>query len=104
MRERRDGAASHAGWVAAVGRARARARARQGPRDNAALSPEELERSVPLDADALRLLTRADARSPLSARAIQALRRVARTLADLEDEEQVTSAHLARALALRAPL
>jgi predicted ATPase with chaperone activity len=29
---------------------------------------------------------------------------VARTLADLEDRDEVDSAHLARALALRAPL
>jgi magnesium chelatase family protein len=98
------GTASHATWSAAVVRARARARERQGERDNAMLDAAELERSAPLDAAARRLMVQADARAPLSARGIQALRRVARTLADLEDEARVTSAHLARALALRAPL
>jgi predicted ATPase with chaperone activity len=40
----------------------------------------------------------------LSARAIQSLRRVARTCADLADEAQVRHTHVAQALALRAPL
>jgi len=84
--------------------ARARAAERQGARANAQLDAEALDRCAPLGARALSLLERAAASYALSARAVQALRRVARTLADLEASEAVAERHLKEALALRAPL
>ncbi|NOT32099.1 MAG: hypothetical protein HOP15_16755 [Planctomycetes bacterium] len=39
-----------------------------------------------------------------TARAVQSVRRVARTLADLEGHDEVAEQHLKEALALRAPL
>ncbi|MEQ1894855.1 MAG: hypothetical protein ABL998_20120, partial [Planctomycetota bacterium] len=47
---------------------------------------------------------RATASFALSARAVQSLRRVARTLADLDGAEAAGEKHLKEALALRAPL
>jgi magnesium chelatase family protein len=43
-------------------------------------------------------------RRGLSARAVQSLRRVARTVADLEGAAEIGGEHLAQALALRAEL
>ena len=85
-----------------VERATASARERQGERSNAALDAAELDRLVPLDAHGRALLERAARARALSARALSALRRVARTLADLEGEPRAGAEHLARALALRA--
>ncbi len=87
-----------------VRRARECQRARQGNLLNAQLDARALDELVALDAAAQSLIERAIRRMALSARAEQALRRVARTLADLERAGSVTSAHLARALALRAAL
>ncbi len=84
-------------------RARRRARDRQGPTLNALLSVGQLQTVAPLSRDSQRLLERAVDRRALSARAVQSLRRVALTLADL-DEVPAKTAHLARALGLRAPL
>ena len=88
----------------AVERARARAQTRGQSGPNAGLDTEGLECHVALDAEARALLVRAVDRRALSARGVQALRRVARTLADMEDEDCVGATHLAQALALRAPL
>ena len=84
-----------------VDRARRRSRARQAV-DNADLEASELDRVAGLDAEAQRLVLRAAKRQTLSARALQSLRRVARTLADLEDRHDVAAKHVAEALALRA--
>lgn len=85
----------------AVARGLELSRARQGERRNAALEGEELEASAPLDRDSRRLLEAAARRAHLSGRAVQALRRVARTVADLGGEEVLGAEHLAQALALR---
>jgi magnesium chelatase family protein len=77
-------------------------RARQGERRNAELDAEQLDRHAPLDGPGRALLERAARRRGLSARALVALRRVARTLADLDGDRAVGAEHLARALALRA--
>jgi len=88
--------------LARVQRARGRARARQGELVNARLDATELDQHAPLAARALSVLERAAAARGLSARAVQSLRRVARTLADLEDAPRVEVPHLLEALALRA--
>jgi magnesium chelatase family protein len=88
----------------AVEAARARMRARQGAVENARLSPEALDRHAPLTPAMRAFFERAGERRALSARALQALRAVARTLADLEGCAAVGEEHVAEALALRAPL
>jgi magnesium chelatase family protein len=82
--------------------ARERRAARQGPTANARLELIELERVAPLDGPGRALLEKAAARRSLSARGLVAVRRVARTLADLDGADAVAPEHLARALALRA--
>lgn len=82
--------------------ARERALARRG-KPNAALDADELDLDAPLCGASRRLLLRAAADRQLSARALQSLRRVARTVADCAEAAEVTSDHLAEALALRAP-
>ncbi len=86
-----------------VASARRRSHDRQGKTVNALLTPGQLKTIAPLDRAGQRLLERAVERRSLSARALQSLRRVALTLADLEDQDP-GAAHLARALGLRAPL
>ena len=87
-----------------VSLAGARSTARQGSRPNAQLDSADLDRWAPIVGRGRALIERAAGRRALSARAVQSLRRVARTLADLEDLPQVDAGHLAQALALRAPL
>jgi magnesium chelatase family protein len=88
--------------AATVAAARERARERQGERFNAALSADELDRWMPLDGPARRLVEVAAEKRGLSARAVQSVRRVARTCADLEHSSAVEARHVAQALALRA--
>jgi magnesium chelatase family protein len=85
-----------------VAAARERALGRQGVL-NAALDAAGLDRAAPLDRAQRRFVERAHVRRDLSARAVQSLRRVARSLADLAGDESVEERHLAQALALRAP-
>ncbi|MEW6073945.1 MAG: YifB family Mg chelatase-like AAA ATPase [Planctomycetota bacterium] len=89
---------------AAVARASAHRAARQGRVPNAMLEAADLDRWAPLGPSARRLLERAAAQRGLSGRALQSLRRVARTLADLEAEERPDDRHFAEALALRASI
>jgi magnesium chelatase family protein len=85
---------------ARVESARERQRAR-GPRANARLTSSELERAAPIDGDGHRLLERAVERLGLSARAVSRVRRMARTIADLDGSAAVRSLHLAEALQYR---
>ncbi len=95
---------SAAELAARVAAARARAHARQGAARNADLDAAQLDVHAPVSARLRPLLERAQRQRGLSARAVQSLRRVARTLADLDGADEPTSEHLARALALRAAL
>lgn len=89
---------------AAVAAARERSRLRQGALPNALLEADQLDLVAPLDRASRELLHRAAHQRALSARAVQSLRRVARTLADLEGSAATTPRHLAEAVSLRAPL
>ncbi len=98
------GALSEAQLVERVRAARALASERQGPRTNADLDADALDRCAPLAGPSRTLLERATRARSLSARAVQSLRRVARSVADLEGASEVRAEHLAQALALRARL
>jgi magnesium chelatase family protein len=80
-----------------------RARAAQNRRGalNAALAGKELDRACALDADSQRLLSSAMERLGLSARALHRILRVARTLADLDDQPVLQRSHLMEALGYR---
>ncbi|MEX1026313.1 MAG: ATP-binding protein, partial [Planctomycetota bacterium] len=79
----------------AVARARERARARGQAVENAELNASALDRVAPIDGDSRRLLERLAERQALSLRGIAGLRRVARSIADLEDEGDPGSPPLA---------
>jgi magnesium chelatase family protein len=95
---------SHAQLQQAVERGVSQSSTRQGSLRNAQLGTEELDRFAPLDGHSRQLLTRACHELTLSARAIQGLRRVARTIADLDLSETVQASHLAQAIGLRGGL
>ncbi|MEZ6013890.1 MAG: YifB family Mg chelatase-like AAA ATPase [Planctomycetota bacterium] len=90
--------------AARVAAARRAQRARGQAGANAALSGDELDRLAPMERGALRLLELAVDRRALSSRALQAVRRVARTVADLAGDERLDEAHVSQALGLRAAL
>ena len=72
-----------------------------GPRCNAELSGAALERHCMLDAQGHALMEGAVTRLALSARACARVLRMARTIADLDSAPQITTSHLAEAVALR---
>jgi magnesium chelatase family protein len=96
------GAESEAALRERVARARTLSDARQGSRRNADLDADALDRFAALDGESRRLLAGMSNRRGLSARAVQSVRRVARTIADLEAAERVTAPHVAQALGMRA--
>lgn len=69
---------------------------------NMALSPKQLEQFAHLDNTAQNILAIAQQRLNLSARAYHRVLRVARTIADLAQSEQIQSPHLSEALSYRA--
>jgi magnesium chelatase family protein len=69
---------------------------------NARLSPGEVERYAPIDAKGERELRNAIATWQLSARALQRVRKVARTIADLGGSEDVRADDVAEAIGYRA--
>ncbi len=90
--------------VASVATARRRMEERQAGRCNADLEAEELDGCAPLRGSLRPLVRAAVETRGLSARAVQSVRRVARTLADLAGTEGVAEEHVAEALALRGEL
>lgn len=88
----------------AVHEAREYRRERGQLASNAQLEGAGLDQHACLDSECRRLLERAAQARGLSARAVQALRRVARTLADLERAPEIEAGHLMEALALRSVL
>jgi magnesium chelatase family protein len=71
---------------------------------NAELSSSLLGRWCHLDAPGLRLLTAAVRRLGLTARGYDRIRKVARTIADLEGDADVQAEHVAEALQFRMPV
>ena len=82
--------------------ARARA-AERGVGTNAAIAVERLDEVAPLAPDAADVLAQALKTGRLSARGLHRVRRVARTVADLQEEpgDVITAGHVAIALSLR---
>ena len=68
---------------------------------NAQMGPRELRKFVPLDGEARSLLSHAMTDLNLSARALDRILKVARTIADLAGSESVQLDHLAEAIQYR---
>ena len=84
-------------------RERQRARlARLGLAVNAHVPGREVRRVCRIDARGRRLLEAASDRLGLSARAYTRILRVARTIADLANEDEITTSHLAEAIQYRS--
>jgi magnesium chelatase family protein len=89
---------------ARVGAARARQQMRyadDGVRTNAELTPRLMSAYCRLDGSGARLLAKAVDRMRLSARGYERVRKVARTIADLDGSDQIAADHVAEALQFR---
>jgi magnesium chelatase family protein len=74
-----------------------------GPNCNARIESNALNRLAPLGNEPRRLLLDACKRLGLSARGFDRVRRVARTLADIDEADSIASAHVAEAVQYRHP-
>jgi magnesium chelatase family protein len=88
--------------VAAARDQQARRLAGSGRRTNSELLPREVRRWCSPDREGHRLLELAVSRLALSARAVDRVLKVARTIADLEGAEAVLARHVAEAIAYRS--
>jgi magnesium chelatase family protein len=85
---------------ARVGAAASRQRLRQG-KPNARLSTREIDQICAPDAAGAALLKQAISRLGLTARAYHRVLKIARTIADLAEQDLITSAHVAEAIQFR---
>ena len=70
-------------------------------RVNAKMTPKEIRQLVPLDTESEDFMKRVMARMNLSARVFDRLLKVARTIADLSNDDRVTKKHLSEAVQYR---
>jgi len=82
-------------------KARQRQRARQGEAPNSRLEGRQLDTLAPLAPEAESLLGHALRELGLSARAYDKIRRVSRTIADIDDADTISQAHVAEAVGYR---
>jgi magnesium chelatase family protein len=101
----RELAGSEAGESSATVRARVEtaraAQLKRAGRCNARLGSRESRAFAALDSDGHRIMERAVERLALSARSVERVRKLARTIADLDGSEAVRGPHLAEALQYR---
>ncbi len=71
------------------------------PIANATLSNKDIAKQIPLSLEVKELLTQASERMKLTARAYFKIIKVARSIADLEQSQNITTAHIAEALQYR---
>jgi magnesium chelatase family protein len=69
---------------------------------NAEIPGNAMRRYCPLDEPAMRLLAQAAAKRQFSARALDRIARVARTIADLGDDDALRAEHVAEAIQYRS--
>ena len=69
---------------------------------NSAMSPAQIRKFCALDSDSENLLERAMLKQGLSARAHDRILKVARTIADLEDRENIEAQHISEAINYRS--
>ncbi|QBZ82189.1 Competence protein ComM [Hydrogenovibrio crunogenus] len=69
---------------------------------NTELTPKQLEQYVTLQSDSKKLLEQAVNRMGMSARGYHRILRVARTLADMQQQEAVQMAHIAESISYRS--
>jgi magnesium chelatase family protein len=91
-----------AGRVAEARKRQSRRYEDRGPHCNGEMGPDAIRRWAKPDADGRRLLEHASRGLGLSARAYHRILRVGRTIADLAGDEQISSNHLAEAIAYRS--